>query len=103
MSPCSSRTQTPSLRSMAGKRITATLSPRHSGAPQRGRLPAFGEPGIHNHGYSTSAPAFGYGESWGYGFRARGLRPRPGMTKLRDPSRSPLQEVGDQLEAQPLA
>src|SRR3984893_5420077 len=77
MSPCSSRTHAPSLRSMAGKRITTILAGRHSPAPLRRlvRTIAAGRPRLH----------------------------APATTNLRGASRLPLQEIGDQPQAQPLA
>src|SRR5207253_4167023 len=39
------------------------------------------EPGIHSHNPLDYAAAFAYCLLRGYGFRARGLRPRPGMTE----------------------
>ena len=54
-----------SIASVCSRRLcTKTRKPRHSGAPRRG------EPGTHKH------------RPLEYGFRARRLRPRPGMTEL---------------------
>src|SRR5262245_43127722 len=77
MSPCSSRTHAPSLRSMAGKRITTILAQPHSPARHR------------THVWTTGVDRAA--------FRA------PGAIEPKGASRLPLQEVGDQPQAQPLA
>src|SRR5215813_4244788 len=77
MSPCSSRTHAPSLRSMAGKRITTILAQRRSPARHR------------THVWTTGVDRAA--------FRA------PGAIEPKGASRLPLQEVGDQPQAQPLA
>src|SRR5215467_14109903 len=77
MSPCSSRTHAPSLRSMAGKRITTILAQRRSPARRR------------THVWTTGVDRAR--------FRA------PGTIEPKGASRLPLQEIGDQPQAQPLA
>src|SRR5215475_2548679 len=77
MSPCSSRTHAPSLRSMAGKRITTILAQR--GSPARRRT----------HVWTTGVDRA----------RLRAL----GAIEPKGASRLPLQEIGDQPQAQPLA
>src|SRR3569623_49877 len=77
MSPCSSRTARPSLRSMAGKRIILLL--RHSG-----RLAKQVDPESSD------------------GFRVRELHSRPGMT-TEISSRRPFQKIRDQLQPELLA
>src|SRR4029450_10709369 len=77
MSPFSTRTHAPSLRSMAGKRITTILAQPYSPARHR------------THVWTTGVD------------RAR-LR-APGALEPKGASRLPLQEIGDQPQAQPLA
>src|SRR5262249_2671424 len=77
MSPCSSRTHAPFLRSMAGKRITTMLAQRRSPARRRA------------HVWTTGVDRAR--------FRAHGGSEPQAASAL------PLQEVGDQPEAQPLA
>src|SRR5258707_7183879 len=75
MSPCSSRTHAPSLISMAGNRITTELACGRSLQPQCGPVRAHGEE-------RAIAPA---------------------TIQPADASWLPLEEVGDQSQAQPLA
>src|SRR5215468_11081438 len=77
MSPCSSRTHAPSLRSMAGKRITTILAQSRSPARHRTHV-------------------------WTAGVDRARLR-APGAIEPKGASRLPLQEIGDQPQAQPLA
>src|SRR5262245_19912568 len=77
MSPWSSRTHAPSLRSMAGKRITTIPAYRRS--PERHRT----------HVWTTG--------------RARAAFRAPGTSEPQGALRLPLQEIGDQPQAQPLA
>src|SRR5262245_36274997 len=77
MSPCSRRTHAPSLRSMAGKRITTILAQSRSPARRR------------THVWTTAVDRAA--------FRA------PGAIEPKGASRLPLKEIGDQPQAQPLA
>src|SRR6516164_11647038 len=77
MSPCSSRTHVPSLRSMAGKRITTILA--------QSRSPAWHRTHVWTTGVDRAR------------FRA------PAAIEPKGASRLPLQEIGDQPQAQPLA
>src|SRR2546421_4873117 len=81
MSPCSSRTQSPSFRSIAGKRITGFV-PSFRGASKAR------EPGIHTLATTT-----------GFRFRPFGA-PRNDVVNA---SRLPLQKIRDQLEPEALA